>query len=61
MIISEFGFPGIFAKNAAEAERERVAIFRGQLPLLAKRDWIAGAILWCHQNYKSRRCYWPGQ
>jgi hypothetical protein len=25
------------------------------MPELAKRDWIAGAILWCYQDYKSRR------
>ena len=30
-------------------------------PMLAKRDWIAGAILWCYQDYKSRRYFWPGQ
>ncbi len=61
VIISEFGFPGIFAKNATEADAARVSIIREQLPLLAKRDWIAGAILWCYQDYKSRRYYWPGQ
>ena len=61
VIISEFGFPGIFARNAAEADAQRVAIFREQLPELARRDWIAGAILWCYQDYKSRRNLWPGQ
>jgi beta-glucuronidase len=61
VIISEFGFPGIFAKNATEADVARVSIIREQLPLLAKRDWIAGAILWCYQDYKSRRYFWPGQ
>ena len=61
VIISEFGYPGIFAKNATEADAARVSIIREQLPLLAKRDWIAGAILWCYQDYKSRRYYWPGQ
>jgi beta-glucuronidase len=61
VIISEFGFPGIFAKNATEADAARVSIIREQLPLLAKRDWIAGAILWCYQDYKSRRYFWPGQ
>ena len=39
----------------------RVSILREQMPLLAKRDWIAGAILWCYQDYKSRRYFWPGQ
>jgi len=61
VIISEFGFPGIFAKTPQEADATRVSIIREQLPLLAKRDWIAGAILWCYQDYKSRRYFWPGQ
>ena len=61
VIISELGFPGIFAKNPTEADATRVSILREQLPLLAKRDWIAGAILWCYQDYKSRRYFWPGQ
>jgi beta-glucuronidase len=61
VIISEFGFPGIFAKTPTEADATRVSILREQLPLLAKRDWIAGAILWCYQDYKSRRYFWPGQ
>ena len=61
VIISEMGYPGIFAKNPADADPTRVAILREQLPLLAQRDWIAGAILWCYQDYKSRRYYWAGQ
>lgn len=61
VIISEMGFPGIFAKTPAEAEVQRVSIFREQLPEIAKRDFIAGAIMWCYQDYKSRRFYWPGQ
>ena len=61
VIISEMGFPGIFAKNAAEAEVQRVSIFREQLPELARRDFIAGVIMWCYQDYSSRRYYWPGQ
>jgi beta-glucuronidase len=31
------------------------------MPLMAARDWIAGTILWCYQDYKSRRNLWPGQ
>jgi beta-glucuronidase len=61
VIISEFGFAGIFAKNPLEADRARIQIMREQLPELARRDWIAGAILWCYQDYKSRRNLWPGQ
>jgi beta-glucuronidase len=61
VIISEFGFPGIFTKTQVEADAARASILREQLPKLAKRDWIAGAILWCYQDYKSRRYFWPGQ
>ena len=61
VIISELGFPGIFARNPTEADAMRVSILREQMPLLASRDWIAGAILWCYQDYKSRRYFWPGQ
>ena len=55
MIISEFGLAGIFAKNPEEADRMRIRIISEQMPELARRDWIAGAILWCYQDYKSRR------
>jgi hypothetical protein len=55
MIVSEFGLPGIFAKDAEDADRMRVQIIKEQMPELARRDWIAGAILWCYQDYKSRR------
>ncbi len=54
-IISEFGLPGVFAPDAEDADRKRVKIVQEQLPELAGRDWIAGAILWCYQDYKSRR------
>jgi endo-1,4-beta-mannosidase len=55
VIISEFGLPGIFAKDEEDADRKRVKIIEDQMPELARRDWIAGAILWCYQDYKSRR------
>ncbi|HKE44446.1 MAG TPA: glycoside hydrolase family 2 TIM barrel-domain containing protein [Steroidobacteraceae bacterium] len=61
VIISEFGFPGIFASDPVAADRARVKTMQVQLPELAKRDWIAGAILWCYQDYKSRRNLWPGE
>ena len=38
----------------------RVKIIQEQMPELARRDWIAGAILWCYQDYKSRRNLRPG-
>lgn len=60
VIISEFGLAGIFAKNPEDADQMRVKIIREQMPELARRDWIAGAILWCYQDYKSRRNLRPG-
>jgi hypothetical protein len=61
VIISEFGYPGFFAASPQEADRARIKTLQDQLPVLAARDWIAGAILWCYQDYKSRRNLWPGQ
>ena len=59
-IISEFGTPGIFRANTVEADKLRVDILHHQLDLFAKYDWIAGAIFWCYQDYKSHRNLWPG-
>jgi Glycosyl hydrolases family 2, TIM barrel domain/Glycosyl hydrolases family 2, sugar binding domain/Glycosyl hydrolases family 2 len=61
VIISEFGYPGFFAKTPAEADPSRIKTLQEQMPMLAARDWIAGAIMWCYQDYKSRRNLWPGQ
>lgn len=60
VIISEFGLPGVFGKDAEDADRMRVKIIEEQMPELARRDWIAGAIFWCYQDYKSRRNLRPG-
>src|SRR5450432_1797366 len=60
VIISEFGLAGIFAKDPEDADRMRVRIINEQMPELARRDWIAGAILWCYQDYKSRINQRPG-
>ena len=54
VIISEFGLHGSFAPDEEEADRRRIKIIQEQVPELARRDWIAGAILWCYQDYKSR-------
>jgi beta-glucuronidase len=55
VIISEFGLSGVFARDEEDADRMRVKIIQEQMPELARRDWIAGAILWCYQDYKSHR------
>jgi beta-galactosidase/beta-glucuronidase len=59
-IISEFGTPGIFGSNSVEADKLRVHTLDHQLDLFAKYDWIAGAVFWCYQDYKSHRNLWPG-
>ncbi len=61
VIISEMGYAGIFAKDPVSADLARIVTMQEQMPELARRDWIAGAILWCYQDYKSRRNLWPGQ
>jgi len=61
VIISEFGYPGFFANSPSEADPTRIKTLQEQMPLIAARDWIAGAILWCYQDYKSRRNLWPGE
>lgn len=61
VIISEFGFAGLFAPRPEDADPMRVKIITEQMPELARRDWIAGAILWCYQDYRSRRNLPPGE
>ena len=61
VIISEFGYAGFFAKDPRDADPERIKTLQEQMPVMAARDWIAGTILWCYQDYKSRRNLWPGQ
>ena len=61
VIVSEMGYAGLFAGNSVDADRARIKVITEQLPVLAARDWIAGAILWCYQDYKSQRNLWPGE
>lgn len=61
VIISEFGTPGLFAADEKSADVLRVHTIREQLKLLAKYDWIGGAILWCYQDYHSYHNHRPGQ
>jgi len=55
VVISEYGFVGPFAPNAAEADRLRIANMRQQLDAFARRDFVAGAIFWIYQDYHSHR------
>ncbi len=59
-IISEFGTPGVFATDTVQADKLRVHILQHQLDVFQKYDWIAGALFWCYQDYKSHRNLWPG-
>jgi hypothetical protein len=60
-VISEFGLAGPFAPDSAQADAMRVEVIRGQLREFARHDFIAGAIFWCYQDYKSHRNLWPGE
>lgn len=60
VIISEMGYPGLFASNPADADAARIRVLEQQMPMLAARDWIGGAMMWCYQDYKSRRNLAPG-
>jgi beta-glucuronidase len=61
LIISEFGTPGLFLKNSSDADRARVETMKIQMKEFSSHDWIAGAIFWCYQDYKSHRNLWPGR
>ena len=60
VVISEFGLAGLFAPDTQQADRMRVEIMESQLAEFAKHDFVAGAIFWCYQDYKSHRNLWPG-
>jgi len=60
VVISEFGLAGLFAPDTQQADRMRVEILESQLAEFAKHDFVAGAIFWCYQDYKSHRNLWPG-
>ncbi len=61
VVVSEFGTPGVFARNAVEADKLRSHIYTEQMDLIGKQEWIAGALMWCYQDYRSHRNLWPGQ
>jgi beta-glucuronidase len=60
VLVSEFGLAGLFAPDTAQADRLRVGILESQLEEFARHDFVAGAIFWCYQDYKSHRNLWPG-
>ena len=60
-IVTEFGYPGLFAADTRIADVERQKIIRRQLAEFGKRDWIAGAMFWCYQDYHSTHNLRAGQ
>ena len=60
MIISEFGAAGIFGPDKASADQLRARIIEDQLDIFGRYDFIAGAVFWCYQDYKSHRNLRPG-
>ncbi len=60
VVISEFGLAGLFAPDTAQADTMRIRIMQSQLAEFARHDFVAGAIFWCYQDYKSHRNLWPG-
>jgi beta-glucuronidase len=61
VVISEFGLAGPFAPDTQQADALRVKTIRDQLAEFARHDFIAGAVFWCYQDYKSHRNLWPGE
>ena len=61
VVVSEFGTPGVFARNTRAADQLRSRIYREQMEMIGKQDWIAGALMWCYQDYRSHRNLWPGE
>ena len=59
-IVSEFGAASIFAQSSANGDKLRAQVIHDQLTEFAKHSWIAGAVFWCYQDYRSHRNLWPG-
>jgi len=61
VIISEFGYPGVFSPDPASADKARSENLVQQMDAFERRSFIGGVIFWTYQDYKSHRNLWPGQ
>jgi beta-glucuronidase len=61
VLISEFGFAGLFAPDKPSADRIRERIIREQMDAFGNFDFVGGAIFWCYQDYRSHRNLRPGR
>ena len=60
VIVSEFGYPGIFSPDSVTADKMRIHTIEDQLEQYQKFDFVAAAIFWCYQDYKSHQNLWAG-
>lgn len=61
VIISEFGYPGVFSPDPVAADKARSENLLQQMDAFQRRSFIGGVIFWTYQDYKSHRNLWPGQ
>lgn len=61
VIISEFGYPGVFSSDTTSADKARSENLVEQMDAFQRRSFIGGVIFWTYQDYKSHRNLWPGQ
>jgi hypothetical protein len=61
VIISEFGVANYFTPNSEAGDKLRQRVFHDQMEMFGKQDWIAGALMWSYQDYKSHHDLWPGE
>jgi hypothetical protein len=60
VIVSEFGYLGLFGPDPATTDRLRIETMHDQMAVFAQFDWVGGALFWCYQDIQSHRNLWPG-
>ena len=62
VVISEFGLAGLFAPDTAQARPCCASrSCESQMREFERHDFVAGAVFWCYQDYRSHRNLWPGE
>lgn len=61
LVISEFGWPGPFSADKRQADADRTDNLRDQMGAFAKRAYIAGAVFWDYQDYRSNKNLFAGE
>jgi beta-glucuronidase len=60
VIVSEFGYLGLFGPDPVTTDRLRIETMHDQMAVFSQFDWVGGAIFWCYQDIQSHRNLWPG-